>query len=101
MKIHSVVLNGIVFVVTIAVIAFGLGLVFRSLTPAIVLAAGGVMTETAMDAATPHIFVVRPATFGTGWIVQLYTGDEFAIEPRAFETGGAAPTPGLVQACTD
>ena len=99
MKAHFVT-TGLVYVALIALIAAGLGSFVRSLSPTVALAAPA-GTTTTTDAAPPRIVAVAPAEDGRDWLVQLDTGDQFAIERRVFETGGVAPTPGPTQSFTD
>jgi len=94
------VTTGLVYVALIALVAAGLGSFVRSLSLTVALAAPASATTTT-DAAPPRIVAVAPAEDGAGWLVQLDTGDQFAIERRVFETGGVAPTPGPTQAFSD
>ncbi len=94
-----------VVVVIVVMFALGMGILLgASLQPKAALAASATATAPAHGtsaAGLPRLVAVTPAADGAGWYVQLDTGTQLAIEPRVFETGGTAPTPGPVRAFAD
>lgn len=92
--------TGLVYVAMIALVAFGLGMTFRTLTPKLVGAApaGAVMSE-GVPSDMPVITSVE-ATNG-GWNVQLDNQAVIFIESRVVSTGGKAPALAQLQAFDD
>jgi hypothetical protein len=90
----------VVFVAVVAVITFGVGMLVRSAGVAVAAAVSPTPTAAADGVVNPSIVAVDAAERG-GWTVQLDTGANLYLEPRAFQTGGAAPVPGQVLTFAD
>lgn len=102
MATQNFLVQSVVFVILAAAFGLGLGLAVRTVLPPVASAAMAEAPATPGDerADRPRIVAVNPAE-GGGWMVQLDSAARLQIEPRLFETGGAAPTLGPVQAFAD